>query len=200
MAKDQNSDQNKNPGPAPDASPETAAARKANLRRELLEWVRALVIALIIAIFLTQVVIVNAQVPSESMENTIQGGDRVIGYRLAYLFKDPAREDIVIFHYPDNEEELYIKRIIGMPGDVVEIKDGKVYINNASAPLEAPYVKEAAYGSYGPYTVPENSYFVMGDNRNHSWDSRFWQNTFVARDKLVGKAGFRIFPNPAVLH
>lgn len=163
------------------------------------EWVRALALALIIALFITQVVVINAQVPSESMENTILVGDRLIGFRLAYLFNGPKRGDIIIFRFPDDESKLFVKRVVGLPGETVQIRDGQVYINGAVTPTEFPHVKGTPTGNYGPYKVPENSYFVMGDNRNDSLDSRYWVNTFVSRDKILAQAVFRLLPNPRVL-
>lgn len=165
-----------------------------------MEWLISLGVALAVLLFLTNVVVVNAKIPSESMEDTIKAGDRVIGFRLSYLFDPPQREDIVIFKYPDDESQLFVKRVIGMPGDLVEIRQGFVYINGSETPLEGRYVKGAPEGDFGPYQVPEDSYFVMGDNRQHSWDSRFWQNTFVKKDKIIGKAVVRIFPKPTILH
>ena len=96
-------------------------------------------------------------------------------------FSDPQRFDIIIFRYPDDERQLFIKRIIGLPGETVEIRDGKIYLNGSDEPLEDVQTKETMVGSFGPYTVPENSYFVMGDNRNDSKDSRYWTNTFVTK-------------------
>ena len=121
-------------------------------------------------------------------------GDRVIGNRFAYSFSDPQRFDIIIFRYPDDESQLFIKRIIGLPGETVEIQDGKIYLNGSDEPLEDVQTKETMVGSFGPYTVPENSYFVMGDNRNDSKDSRYWTNTFVTKDEILGKAIFRYWP------
>ena len=130
-------------------------------------------------------------------------GDRIFGFRLAYglnldffgheiskKIKDPERFDIVIFKYPDDESKLFIKRVIGLPGEKVQIKDGKVYINDSEIPLDDSFVPEKPRGSFGPYEVPENSYFVLGDNRNHSKDSRCWNSTsFVTFDEIVGMAG-----------
>lgn len=84
--------------------------------------------------------------------------------------------------------------MIGLPGETVEIKDGKVYINGSDTPLDDSFVPEVPIGSYGPYTVPEDSYFMLGDNRNRSRDSRFWDNTFVTFDEIVGKAVIRYYP------
>ena len=153
--------------------------------RELFQWVAAIVAAVLIALAIDNFVIVNAQIPSGSMENTIMTGDRVIGNRFAYSFSDPQRFDIIIFRYPDDESQLFIKRIIGLPGETVEIRDGKIYLNGSDEPLEDVQTKETMVGSFGPYTVPENSYFVMGDNRNDSKDSRYWTNTFVTKDEIV---------------
>ena len=127
------------------------------------------------------------------MENTIMTHDRLIALRTAYWFSEPKRGDIVVFHYPDNEEELYIKRVIGTPGDTVEGKDGIVYVNGEA--LEEPYIKEPAEEDFGPYQVPKESYFMLGDNRNHSRDSRDWENTYVKKNKILGKAFLRYYPN-----
>ena len=85
--------------------------------------------------------------------------------------------------------------MIGLPGEVVEIKDGKVYIDGSPTPLDDSFIPEKMIGSYGPYTVPENSYFMLGDNRNDSKDSRSWKNKFVRFDQIVGKAVVRYYPS-----
>ena len=164
--------------------------------REILSWVIPFVIALAVAMFLKNYIIINADVPTGSMENTIMPGDRLIGNRLAYRSKSPERGDIVIFRYPDNEEELYVKRVIGLPGDTIDIEDGKIYINGSAEPLQEDYLKEEWTVATGPYTfeVPKGSYFMMGDNRNDSWDARYWSNTYVTKDKILGKALFTYWP------
>jgi signal peptidase I len=118
---------------------------------------------------------------------------------LTVKMRDPQRFDIIIFRYPDNEKELYIKRLIGLPGETVEIFEGKVYINGAEVPLPDDFIEEPMYGSFGPYQVPENCYFMLGDNRNNSKDSRFWDNPYVTFDQIVGKALFRYFWPPKLL-
>ena len=157
-------------------------------------WTRTLVIGAVSAYFINQVVVVNARVPSESMEGTIMTGDRFLGNRLAYLERDPERFDIVVFKYPDDEKQFFVKRIIGLPGEKVEIKAGKVYINNSRKALWDDYIPEEMKGDFGPYEVPANSYFVLGDNRNHSNDSRSWNHKFVERDSILGKAMFTYWP------
>ncbi len=165
-------------------------------KQEIWEWGKAIGIAVIAALFLTQVVFVNAKIPSGSMENTIMTGDRVLGFRWSYFNSLPQRGDVVMFYYPDDEREIYVKRVIGLPGDKVQIIEGRVYINDAQTPLEEPYVKGVLTGDFGPYFVPEESYFMLGDNRLYSWDSRKWDNTYVKKDKIIGKAFVRLFPNP----
>jgi len=154
--------------------------------KEIGSWVILFVIAVAIALFINRFVIFRVEVPTGSMEDTILVGDKVVTFRLSYLFNDPERGDIVVFPYPDNEEEDYIKRIIGLPGETVEGKDGLVYIDGE--PLEEHYIKEEIDRDFGPYEVPEDHYFMMGDNRNESADSRYWDNKFLLKDKIKGKA------------
>ena len=164
--------------------------------REIMSWVLNFAIALGIALLIKNFLIINADVPTGSMENTIMPGDRFIGNRLAYIKEGPERGDIIVLKYPDNEDEIYVKRVIGLPGETVQILDGKIYIDGSSEPLEEDYLKEEWTVATGPYTfeVPEGSYFVMGDNRNDSWDARYWKNTYVAKDKILGKALFLYWP------
>ena len=162
--------------------------------REVFSWI---VVAFVLAFIITHFIIIKAEVPTGSMESTIMVGDRLIGNRLAYLFSDPKRGDIVIFKCPDNEEETYIKRVIGLPGETIRIEDGVLYINDEV--YEEDYLNEPMLGSYGPFTVPEGHYFMMGDNRNHSWDSRKWTNHYVAKNKIFGKAWLRYEPSIGLL-
>jgi signal peptidase I len=157
--------------------------------KEVISWILVFVIAIIAATLIKEYIIYNVEVPTGSMEHTIEIGDRVVTSRLSYLSSDPRRGDIVVFPFPDDEEMDYIKRIIGLPGETIEGKDGLVYIDGN--PLEEPYVTEALDSDFGPYEVPEDSYFMMGDNRNNSQDSRYWENKFLAREKIEGKAILR---------
>ncbi len=165
-----------------------------SIGKEILDYLIMLVIVFGVVLLINHVLLINARIPSSSMENTIMTGDRVFGNRLAYVKNDPERFDIIIFKYPDNEKDYYIKRIIGLPGETVNIVDGKVYINDSQTPLDDSFVAEEPLGDAGPYVVPEDSYFVLGDNRNHSNDSRFWVNTFVSKEEILGKAAVRYWP------
>ena len=142
----------------------------------------------------------RTEVEGASMENTLHNGDNLIVDKLSYRFHDPERFDIIIFKFPDDESQLFIKRLIGLPGETVEIRDGKVYINGSDEPLDDSFVPEVPTGNYGPYKVPENSYFMLGDNREYSRDSRFWKNTFVSFDEIVGKAVVRYYPSIKLLN
>ncbi len=164
--------------------------------REVISWFITIALAVVAALFVKNYIVINANIPSGSMENTIMTGDRLFGNRLAYMKEGPKRGDIVIFKFPDDETENYVKRVIGLPGEKVTINDAKIYINDSETPLVENYLKEEWTVAYGPYEfeVPEGSYFVLGDNRNNSWDARYWDNTYVAEDKILGKAVFRYYP------
>lgn len=165
-----------------------------DMKKEVMSWINTVFMAVILAFIISKLLIVNAVVPTGSMENTIMPKDRLIGNRLAYKMDDPERGDVIIFRYPDDEKKLYVKRIIGLPGETVTIKDGKVYIGDSTEPLIENYIKEEFTGEFGPYVVPDDSYFMLGDNRNNSLDSRYWENKFVKREKILGRAVFKYYP------
>jgi signal peptidase I len=128
-----------------------------------------------------------AIVPSESMYPTMHVKD----YLLVYTQNDEyERGDIIAFKFPENEEETYLKRVIGLPGEQVEIKEGLVFIDGT--PLEEPYINEAPAYEYPLTTVPDGQFFVLGDNRNNSYDSTFFG--FVKEEKIRGKAIVRLLP------
>lgn len=252
---------------------------------EIWDWVKVILIAFVIALFLNYCILINSVVPSGSMEDTIMSGSRMIGFRLSYVFSDPEQGDIIIFKYPDDTSENYVKRIIGVPGDTVTLKGSTVYVNGE--PLEEdyltdvpsdyvyeygeedyteaaivilnslaaePYVSEGTVSAFVEnfmddnveyieycaandnvdieeetleeivtayvnscdledpideevlavivddlyegwvFEVPEGYYFVMGDNRDDSYDSRFWNNTYVPESYIIGKALFCYWP------
>ena len=181
-----------------------------NVKKEIFSWIRIFVIAVVIAFFVNNCIIMNANVPSGSMMNTILKGDRMIGLRTAYWFSDPKRGDIVIFENPDYYEngslkadKYYVKRVIGLPGDKIVIKDAKIYVNDAKEPLDESYLPEEWVYVNGEdeeleYQVPKDSYFMLGDNRNNSNDARFWKNTYVKRDKILAKAEFKYWSDKKV--
>lgn len=159
---------------------------------EIFEYVKIILIAAVVVFILNKTLIVNAKVVSGSMEDTVMTGSRVFVNRQAYLFSEPKRGDIVTFYCPDEPDKEFFKRIMGLPGETIEGRDGYVYINGKK--LNEPYIKAKLNADFGPYQVPEGCYFMMGDNRNNSWDSRFWQNKYVKKSAIIGKAEFEYFP------
>jgi signal peptidase I len=159
------------------------------LLRELLETA-----ALIILLYaLVNLATARFIVEGVSMEPNFQTGQYLIVSRVNYLFGSPARGDIVVFHYPRNPDEDYIKRLIGLPGDVVEIRDAQVYINGEL--LDEPYINEACQPARcrdERWELASDEYFVMGDNRNHSSDSRVFDA--VNERYIVGEALVRYWP------
>ncbi|MGN1202101.1 MAG: signal peptidase I [Eubacterium sp.] len=194
-----NSAVRKSDGDSQDAKGTESEEKKEKSKlREAIDFCIPIVIAVIIAIILKTCVFANAVVPTGSMISTINEKDRIIASRLAYINHDPERYDIVIFHYPDDEKQYFVKRIIGLPGETVEVINGIVYVTKADGEtiqLDDSFVTNCVpTGDYGPYVVPEDCYFMMGDNRNSSWDSRFWDNKYVHRDKIIGQVKFRYYP------
>ena len=184
--------------PMPDAAP-----KKKNLYREYAESIAiAILLALVIRTYLVQAF----KIPSGSMEDTLVIGDHLLVNKFIYgtklpfsdkrviKFRDPKRGDIIVFEYPEDPSKDFIKRVVGTPGDVVEEKDktvyvnGKVYVNPHEVHKEKELIPKEMNprDNFGPVTVPPNSYFVMGDNRDRSYDSRFWG--FVSTDKIKGLA------------
>lgn len=186
--------------------------KKQEKRMEVFSWIRMFVIVVVVVFVATRFIIINATIPSGSMETTIMTKDRLIGFRFSYWFDEPERGDIILFAYPVDESQTYIKRVIGLPGETVEIRDGCIYIDGSDTPLQEDYLPEEWYWENDGYffEVPEDCYFVLGDNRNNSLDGRFWAQeavsagladsqedalsySFVRKDQIKGKAIFTYY-------
>ena len=153
-----------------------------------------LIIAAVI-IFGLQATIQKFVVDGPSMDLTFHDGQQLLANKVVYKFHEPERGDVVIFHPPNNEKEEYIKRIIGLPGESVEIKEGIVYIykeDGTVLPLDEPYVTSPSKQSFKGDIIPENEYFVMGDNRNNSSDSR--NGWTLPQENIIGKAWLSVWP------
>lgn len=172
----------------------------------LREYAEAIIIAIILALLIRTFIVQAFKIPSGSMIPTLLVGDHILVWKIIYgvkipftdqyliEFGDPQKGDIIVFKFPKDEEKDFIKRVMGVPGDTIELRDKKVLLNGK--PLKEPYAihqephimpgEFQPRDNYGPIEVPPHSYFVMGDNRDHSLDSRFWG--FVDRNKIKGRA------------
>lgn len=164
--------------------------------KEILEWSKVIFFALLVSMLIKNTVVACAVVPSGSMEETVETGSRIVINRLAYICSAPQRGDIVSFYYPDDGKTLYLKRVMGLPGETIEGIDGQVYIDGSAI---ADYTENEFYEDFGPYTIPDGCYFMMGDNRSNSWDSRYWKNKFVERSEIIGKVGLEYYPELKLL-
>lgn len=165
---------------------------KKDLKKEVLEWIQAIVTAVVLAFLIRMFLFEIILVVGESMVPTLDNGDRVFVNKIGYIIGEPERGDLIIFKTPEDGRTSYVKRLIGLPGDRVRIEDGVVYVNDE--PLSEPYIAEQPYNDFALEVVPEDKIFVLGDNRNHSKDSRDYHVGFVPMDNLVGKAMWRIWP------
>jgi signal peptidase I len=181
-------------------SEQTTKSSSAEVRPAWKVWwenIQILLIALILALLVRAYVAEPRFIPSDSMVPTLQIGDRLVVEKVSYRFREPEFGEIVVFDPPVqlqrqgySKDQAFIKRIIGKPGQTVEVKDHKVFVDHK--PLDESYIAEAPQYSLGAMTVPENSFFVMGDNRNNSNDSHVWG--FLPRQNILGRAWFRFFP------
>ncbi|HEY8546552.1 MAG TPA: signal peptidase I [Acidimicrobiales bacterium] len=184
--------------------PDPSAAKPRSGLRTAIEWALVIGGALLVAVLVRTFFIQAFWIPSDSMEPTLHKGDRVLVNKLSYRFNDVGRGDIVVFkrpeaaqsNNPDDDIEDLIKRVIGLPGDVLKTVDGQVYINDE--PLDEPYLPEGtptlspSGQDVPPITIPEGHYFMMGDNRTNSQDSRYFGA--IDEDLIVGRAFVRIYP------
>ena len=159
----------------------------------MIVWLVDIIVVISLAWFVVYGFGTQIRITGQSMTPELRSEDVVLMNRLSYDLGSPKRFDVVVFEREDKKPN--VKRVIGLPGEVVEIKDGKVYIDGSPTPLDDSFIPEKMIGSYGPYTVPENTYFMLGDNRNDSKDSRSWKNKFVRFDQIVGKAVVRYYPS-----
>ena len=201
----------------PDQKKETDGKNKkeTTLAGEILSWVEVIVVAVVLALVIDGFIIINATVPSGSMETTIMTGDRVLGTRFSYWFSSPQRGDIVVFRYPIDaalgKKTKFIKRIIGLPGETVTISEGVVYIDGKA--LEEKYINGTwvTENDGFEFHIPEDHYLMLGENRNNSSDARYWpwiakskglasteeeaeSFAYVPRKSILGKAYFRYWP------
>ncbi|HEY9699183.1 MAG TPA: signal peptidase I [Trichocoleus sp.] len=161
------------------------------------EAAKTIGLSLVLALGIRHFVAEARYIPSESMVPTLEVNDRLIVEKISYHFHPPEREDVIVF-WPNDRlrqqnpelKDAFIKRVIGLPGEKVEVKSGMVYINDK--PLQEHYIEAKPDYQWGPEVVPADSYLVLGDNRNNSFDSHFWG--YVPRQNIIGRAVFRFWP------
>lgn len=164
--------------------------------RELLGWIAYIIIIIGLSYLIITFVGQRTSVSGHSMETTLQDGDQLIVDKISYRFRDPKRYDIIVFPYQYEENVFYIKRIIGLPGETIQVKDGYTYINGERLESDIYGLETMESGGIAsePITLGEDEYFVLGDNRNNSQDSRDPSVGVLTRDKLLGRAWIRIYP------
>lgn len=169
--------------------------REKSVLGELVGWLLYIAVILGLTFLIITFVGQRTRVDGSSMETTLSDGDNLIVDKISFRFRDPNRYEIIVFPYQYKEHTYYIKRIIGLPGETVQVVDGYVYIDGEQ--LDEHYgneVMENAGIAEEPITLGSDEYFVLGDNRNHSSDSRDPSVGILTRDQLIGRAWIRIYP------
>src|SRR5579875_3000686 len=163
----------------------------AAIRSSIIETLDACIFAAVLSLVIITFVVQAFYSPSGSMEPTLMVNDRILVAKFLYRFEPVRRGDVIVFRYPLNPQRDFVKRVIGLPHDRVQLREGVVYVNGHRLD-ERDYTIKPDFGNYGPVTVPPGQYFVLGDNRNNSEDSRFFG--FVPRANIIGKAVFIYWP------
>ena len=163
-----------------------------SLGEEAKDWAISILIALVIAFVIRYFIVELYLVDGPSMRPTLQSAERLVVNKFIYRFRAPERGEILVFRYPKDPSRDFIKRVIAVPGDTIEIKDGRVFVNQQL--MNEPYILSKTRGDYPLTTIPEGHIFVMGDNRNNSEDSRFADVGFVPYELVKGKAMMVFWP------
>ena len=163
-----------------------------SLGEEVKDWVISILIAVILAFFIRYFIVELYLVDGPSMRPTLLSQERLVVNKFIYRFRAPERGEVLIFQYPKDPSRDFIKRVIAVPGDTIEIKEGRVFVNQQL--MNEPYILSKTMGDYPLSTVPDGHIFVMGDNRNNSEDSRFSDVGFVPFELIKGKAVMVFWP------
>jgi len=171
---------------------------KSSWRGPVLEWIQSIGGAVVAALLIITFVGQSFVVEGSSMLPNLRDGERLLVEKITYRFREPARGEVVVFRHPGDPSKRLIKRVIGLPGDTIAIAQGRVYVNGVA--LEEDYINGpmVRWQTVGPLVVPADHYFLMGDNRNASLDSRDPSLGFVAKSQIVGRAIVRYWPLPRV--
>ncbi|MCF8010693.1 MAG: signal peptidase I [Clostridiales bacterium] len=160
-------------------------------KSSVIELLESVVIAVVLAALIRIFIFSPFYIPSGSMEPTLQVGDRIIVSKINYRFTEPERGDVMVFKFPEDPNKDFVKRVIGLEGETLFFRDSQLYVDEE--PVEEDYLPEdMQFHDFGPYEVPEDSYFMMGDNRNNSDDSRRWGP--MPEENIVGEAVLIYWP------
>ena len=160
------------------------------MKKTILEWTKTLLITLVIFFAFKTYIAEAYYIPSGSMIPILNISDRIVVNKFIYNFTDINRGDVIVFNPPIESKSPCVKRVIGLPNETISVDNGIVYIDNK--PLKESYISAPPINNFAPYQIPDNNYFLMGDNRNNSNDSRFWGT--VSIDDIIGKAEFVYYP------
>lgn len=171
-------------------------SKRSRIKKEIMSWIWAIAAVLILRQFFVQAFVI----PSESMKPTLKIHDRLLANKIIYKIKQPHRWDVIIFKYPEDPKKYFVKRLVGLPGENIEIKNGHVYINGIcmqypeyiTTPLYYYNDEGGIFGVNGEIKIPEDSFYALGDNSINSKDSRYWG--FIPGKNLAGKAVFIYWP------
>ena len=166
--------------------------KKSTMQDTLKDWTISIIIAIVLSMFVRYFIVEPYLVDGTSMNPTLQPNERLLVSKFAYTFSEPKKNDIIVFKYPSNQTRDFIKRVIAVPGETFEIRDGVVYVNGQK--LQEDYILENTRGSYPKVIIPSGHVFVMGDNRNNSEDSRYPKVGFVPYSLIKGKGVLIFWP------
>lgn len=166
--------------------------RTMSLGEEIKDWIISILIAVVLAFIIRYFIVELYVVDGPSMQPTLRSEERLVVNKFIYRFREPERGEVLVFRYPRDPSRDFIKRVIAIPGDTIEIKDGRVFVNQQL--LNEPYILNKTKGDYPLSTIPEGHIFVMGDNRGNSEDSRFQDVGFVPYNLIKGKAVMIFWP------
>ena len=167
--------------------------RRNRFRRVMREFAETLAMTVIVFLFLITFVVQGYKVYGSCMEPNLVTGERLLGNKFVYRFESPGRGDVVVFRYPPGPERIFIKRVVGLPGETISINGGEVFVDGLKLD-ENLYMKKPAHESYSSHKIPANCVFVLGDNRDQSHDSRYWGD--LPLENIQAKAWIRYWPLP----
>lgn len=164
---------------------------------DIMTWIILFVVSLVIVLVFNSIIFINTEVANDYMDKTLAESNRVLGFRLAYASKEPNRFDVVAFNDSTAKSDSpYVMRIIGLPEETIRLVDGKIFVNTSTIPLdESSYLPEEMQGGGGPWMVPKNCYFVLGDNRDSAKSKDSRSIGYISKKDIIAKVSFVVYPD-----